>query len=209
MSVNLNSVKMDAGGRRGYHHGDLQTALIAAAGEVLEEKGVSGFSLREAARRAGVSPGAPAHHFGNSRGLLTALAAQGFAQLSQRLAEAESASPPEIRLERMGAAYIEFALRRPALFSIMWARELLDIDDPAYLAAGRAAFNVWERAATGEDVPVATAPHVPRATTVAAWAMVHGYARLALDGALQGLPPGMQGEVLQLLPRAEPGSWSG
>lgn len=200
MAKNLNTVKLKTSPRRGYHHGDLQAALIAAAADVLEEKGVSGFSLREAARRAGVSPGAPAHHFGNSQGLLTAVAAEGFKQLTETLIEAENTSEKDQHLERMGAAYIEFARERPALFSIMWARELLDIENPTYLAAGRAAFNVWERAVTGEDVAVASSPHIPDPETIAAWAMMHGYARLALDGALDGVPASMQGEVLRLLP---------
>jgi hypothetical protein len=83
----------------------------------------------------------------------------------------------------------------------MWSRELLKIDDGAYLHAGRAAFNVLEQAAVGKAVPVRTAPHVPDPSIIAAWAMIHGYARLVLDGALEGVPPSLQGEVLRLLPR--------
>lgn len=201
MNDHLNTVKLEAEDRRGYHHGDLRNALIAAAEQVLEEKGVSGFSLREAARRAGVSPGAPAHHFGNSRGLLTALATQGFDRLRQALTQADSAAAAIERLERMGAAYIDFAQRRPALFSIMWAHELLNIEDPAYIEAGRAAFNTWERAATNQDIPVATSPRNPAPATIAAWAMIHGYARLTLDGALKAMPASMQRKVLSLLPK--------
>jgi AcrR family transcriptional regulator len=202
MDGNLNTVKSPAGGRR-YHHGDLQSALIAAADEVLADKGVSGFSLREAARRAGVSPAAPAHHFKDARGLLTAVAAQGFQRLTEKLTQAADAASPDDRLQELGTAYIDFAQQNPALFSIMWNRELLNIDDPAYLSAGRAAFNVLERVATGCAVPVATGPHVPHAAIIATWSMIHGYARLVLDGALAGVPAAVQREVLDLVPRLD------
>ncbi len=63
---------------RAYHHGDLRRALLAAALEAIEESGPAALSLRDLARRAGVSHAAPAHHFGDKAGLLTALAAEGF-----------------------------------------------------------------------------------------------------------------------------------
>lgn len=68
-------------GEAPYHHGALRDALLAAAESVLNESGLEGFTLRECARRAGVSHGAPAHHFGDARGLLSAFAAQSFDQL--------------------------------------------------------------------------------------------------------------------------------
>ena len=199
MLSKLNTVKSE---QKRYHHGDLRVALVLAAEEILTEKGVNGFSLREAARRAGVSPAAPAHHFKDASGLLTAVATAGFVRLAEHLTRAAEDASPSCRLQALGAAYIDFAQRSPAIFSIMWSRELLKIDDPAYLKAGRAAFNVLEQAAVGRAVPVRTAPHVPSASIIAAWSMIHGYARLVLDGALEGVPPSMQREVLKLLPRA-------
>lgn len=203
MENNLNSVKSEPSGRRRYHHGDLRAALIVAAEEILREKGVIGFSLRAAARRAGVSPGAPAHHFKDARGLLTAVAARGFLQLKETLIQAADAAAPDARLQELGFAYIDFARRNPALFSMMWTRELLNIEDPAYLSAGRAAFNVLESVAAGRTVPVATGPHVPHPAIIASWSMIHGYARLTLDGALEGVPTSMQREVLRLVPRLD------
>lgn len=199
MPSKLNSVKSKV---RGYHHGDLQTALILATEQILAEKGVAGFSLREAARRAGVSPAAPAHHFKDSRGLLTAVAAKGFSRLTQHLSRAAEAAATAGRLQALGAAYIEFAQQCPAVFSIMWNRELIRTEDPAYLQAGRTAFNMLERAVLGEAVQVRTSPHIPDPTIVATWAMIHGYARLVLDGALEGVPASMQSKVLDLLPKA-------
>ena len=78
VKLNLDDDKMTAGkaARSRYHHGDLRAALIEAGAAILAERGIEGFSLRECARRAAVSPAAPAHHFGDSRGLLTAIAAR-------------------------------------------------------------------------------------------------------------------------------------
>jgi AcrR family transcriptional regulator len=200
MNHHLNTVKSrEARKREGYHHGDLKNALILASEEILRERGATGFSLREAARRAGVSPGAPAHHFGDARGLLTAVAARGFDRLTEGLLRASENAAPADRVKLIGAAYLNFALENGALFGIMWLRDLLDQTDTEYLRAGRAAFNVFEQAALEQNVPVATAPHVPDAPVIAAWAMVHGLARLTLDGALDAVPQDTQGRVLDLM----------
>jgi AcrR family transcriptional regulator len=207
MSVDLNSVKSAVAGKRGgYHHGDLRNALIHAAEEILTERGATGFSLREAARRAGVSPGAPAHHFGDARGLLTAVAAKGFERLAEQLSVASAGAASGDRVKAIGAAYLEFALENGPLFGIMWLRDLLDQTDPEYLSAGRAAFNVFEQAALQRDVPVASAPRVPDAPVIAAWAMVHGLARLTLDGALEAVPPDTRQQVLELMSRVGRGA---
>lgn len=200
MAQNLNSVKSAASAKRAsYHHGNLREALIAGAEEILRERGVTGFSLREAARRAGVSPGAPAHHFGDSRGLLTAVAARGFQRLAEQLKLASQRVQRDARVKAVGKAYLDFARENGALFGIMWMRDLLDQTDCDYLATGRAAFNVLEEAALGQEVPVATAPRVPDASVIAAWAMVHGLARLTLDGALDVVPPETQAQVMELM----------
>jgi AcrR family transcriptional regulator len=203
MSDDLNSVKSDPGGaeKRRYHHGNLRAALIAAAEAILRERGATGFSLREAARRAGVSAGAPAHHFGDARGLLTAVAAGGFARLARQLRTASERAGPDSRLAAISAAYLEFARENGALFGIMWLRDLLDQSDPEYLSAGRDAFNVLEQAATGREVAVATGPRTPDPSVIAAWSLVHGLARLTLDGALDTVPADYQARVLALAPR--------
>jgi AcrR family transcriptional regulator len=205
MRPNVNAVKIKeprlAKPRGRYHHGGLREALIDAGEDILAERGAEGFSLREAARRAGVSPAAPAHHFGDVRGLLTAIATRGFEELANALSKAEQEVGPESRLAAMAATYVEFALQRGALFTLMWRRQTLDIANPDYLAAGRAAFNVFERAATGRDVRVPDAPHTPAPAVLAAWSLIHGYARLALDGAIDPSTPGLTQSVLALLPK--------
>jgi AcrR family transcriptional regulator len=200
MAKNLNTVKTSGSERRSsYHHGDLRDALMAAAEDILQERGATGFSLREAARRAGVSPGAPAHHFGDTKGLLTAVAARGFRSLTERLQMASERAPPDDRVRAIGEAYFEFAQENGPLFGIMWLRDLLDQSNPDYLAAGRAAFNVLEKAALQKDVPITTAQRAPDASVIAAWAIAHGLARLKLDGALDAVPSEALAEVLQAM----------
>ena len=97
MIDDLNTVKSKPLEGRAYHHGSLRSALIAAAEAVIAERGLDGFSLRETARRAGVSAAAPAHHFGDARGLLTAVAAQAFADLPGRVEMGELAVREEAR----------------------------------------------------------------------------------------------------------------
>ncbi len=90
MPLEVNTVKIGRKPRRDYHHGALRPALLKAAVEVLEERGLDGFSLRETARRAGVSPAAPAHHFTDTPGLLTAIATASFVSLAEAIEAADA-----------------------------------------------------------------------------------------------------------------------
>src|ERR1700759_3599612 len=102
--------------KRAYHHGDLADQLVAAAEAIILERGVDGFTLREAARRAGVSPAAPAHHFKDARGLLSEVALRGFKAFGDALEEADrrGGGDPQARLHEQGLAYVKFALQNPA-----------------------------------------------------------------------------------------------
>jgi len=166
---------------RPYHHGTLRRALLDAALAEIAERGTGRLSLRELARAAGVSHAAPRHHFGDKRGLLTAIATEGFALLSDELRGAWQASGSFLEV---GVAYIRFALAHRAHFEVMYRPDLLDADDPALVAA---------RAATGTmlygpvtSVATATGGSDPRTPAIAAWALVHGLATLWLAG---NLPP--------------------
>jgi AcrR family transcriptional regulator len=191
MAAHLNTVKTRSASDR-YHHGALREALVAAAESVIAERGVDGFSLREAARRAGVSPAAPQHHFGDARGLLTAVAVAAFIQLGDALEAALAGAGPDrrARLDALGAAYVRFALDHPARFDVMWRAARVDCENPAYQTAAQRAFAPLAAAVAG--VPVADAPTGPPTAAdpraLAGWATVHGFARLALDGAF-GLGP--------------------
>lgn len=130
-----------------YHHGNLPAALRNATAELVAERGTGGFSLREVARRAGVSHAAPAHHFGDARGLLTAVAAEGFDVLSEQMENAAAdIDDSRQRLHAIGVAYVETALRMPGHFRIMLQNDLCDPDDEALILAGARAYEALSSA---------------------------------------------------------------
>ena len=199
MPDDLNSVNMPNHEPRGYHHGDLRAALIAAADAVIAERGVDGFSLRETARRAGVSPAAPGHHFKDARGLLTAVAAEAFQAFGDALAAA-GGEDPLARVRAQGIAYVRFALAHPARFDLLWRKSLIDHTDLAYKAAGDRAFRILDDAVRGPG----TAKEGwgdDQAPSIAAWSIVHGFARLALDGVFGTEPGAAERAAEALLPR--------
>lgn len=128
-----------------YHHGDLPNALRRAAADVIDERGLGAFSLREVARRAGVSHNAPAHHFGDLRGLLTSLAREGFDALRATAQDAAVGhDDPVDRLAAIGVAYVELGKSHPAHCEVMFRADVVDQEDPDLQAAGGAAYTVLE-----------------------------------------------------------------
>lgn len=164
---------------RSYHHGNLRAVLLAAAVEEIQAVGPARLSLRELARRAGVSHAAPAHHFGDKRGLFTALAAEGFRMLHQRTSRALNG---EVALVEAGQRYVEFALDHPAHFAVMFDPSLLDADDTDYQRERGAAFEVLYEAI--RRATKVTAEAELGAQTLGAWVAVHGLATLWLSGSL-------------------------
>ncbi|WP_405427336.1 TetR/AcrR family transcriptional regulator [Micromonospora sp. NBC_00617] len=158
---------------RGYHHGDLRRALLAAALDAIEEVGPTALSLRDLARRAGVSHAAPAHHFSDKAGLLTALAAQGFDLLAQMLSAAGD------DLLTAGVAYVDFAVGHRAHFEVMFRPELYRADDAELIAARERA-----GAALRSGVAALPAGGDPNRDALAAWSIAHGFATLWLANAL-------------------------
>jgi len=155
-----------------YHHGELRSAILRAAGDMIEAQGLAALSLREAARRAGVSHNAPYRHFADREALLAALAAEGFAQLGRAL-ETGVAPGPKAR----GEAYVRFALAHPQRFRLMFGG-LLRLDaHPAVREAAGLTYAALVRAIE----PLAGAAGAPTAAA-AAWSLVHGLAQLLLDG---------------------------
>ena len=208
MNDELNSVKLNLDGvnmrasAKTYHHGDLKEALISAGESILAERGVEGFSLREAARRAGVSPAAPAHHFGDARGLLTAIATRGFEGLVKALRAAnQTDGDRRARMLAQGRAYVRYALEQPARFDLMWRYEVLNLDDPAHRASGFEAFSLLHEVVTGVpagDCDTANGPGQPINPRVAAvWSLVHGFAQLARQGSFDAETPGLLDGVLE------------
>jgi AcrR family transcriptional regulator len=189
-----------------YHHGDLRHALIEAGQELLRERGLDGFSLREVARRIGVSPSAPAHHFGDTRGLLTAIATRAFADLGQRLEKADQDAQistecerdkKHMRLKAQGQVYVQFAMNEPAYFDLMWRCGVLDKTDAELQKAGESSFLILRRVIEGDSVDV-NQPISPE--VIGVWSMVHGFARLSLDGAFAHKPEISLAMILKTLP---------
>lgn len=171
--------------RRPYHHGDLRAALLEAAEAELAAHGVERFSLRAVAKRAGVSHAAPAHHFGDADGLLTALATEGFTRFLATQRAHEAAAPPgqPDRLLAAGMGYIAFATGHPALFRLMFASSRPDFSDPALQQAGRAAYaHLLENVAELRGIPDASADPAALTDATAIWATVHGLADLLQTG---------------------------
>lgn len=126
-----------------YHHGDLPNALRSAAADLLAEQGVAGFSLREVARRAHVSHAAPAHHYGDAAGLLTAVAVEGFEHLeAETTAATEGVDDPVDALVALGRAYVAVSLARPGHCAVLFRKDVLCGDSEAYRIAGDRAFAV-------------------------------------------------------------------
>ncbi|MFQ6326884.1 TetR/AcrR family transcriptional regulator [Nocardia sp. CWNU-33] len=161
--------------RKTYHHGDLRAVCLDAAVEALAEGGPAALSLRELARRAGVSHAAPAHHFGDKTGLLTAVAAQGYELLANEL---DTAWKQADTLIEAGVAYVRFAVQHPAHFEVMFRPTLYRSNDPQLAAARTRAGELLERALSTEPGAVGDK------AGVAAWSIVHGFAALWLGGTL-------------------------
>ncbi len=169
-----------------YHHGDLYESLVRAGTELLIEQGLGGFTLRECARRAGVSHAAPKNHFASVDALLAEIAARGFDAFVDALAKAAyEASPqtPDARLEAMGRAYINFAMTHTAVYSLMF-RHNQPFSMSEHLA--HAATAGWVQLETA--VEAVLGPDRSDHTICAAhvWAVVHGIASLIID---RRLPP--------------------
>ena len=165
---------------RPYHHGDLRRALLDAALQEVLAVGPTRLSLREVARRAGVSHAAPRHHFGDKAGVLTALAAEGFARLAE--ATADAARTARV-LDDVGLAYVRFALDSPAHFAVMFRPDLFDPDDVELVRSRDAAAAVLLEGVAAELGPDASEDEL-QAGVIAAWSMTHGFASLWLTGNL-------------------------
>ncbi|WP_373695380.1 TetR/AcrR family transcriptional regulator [Microbacterium maritypicum] len=167
-----------------YHHGDLRAALLDAAIQALEAG--EPFSLRAVARRAGVSPAAPYRHFADREALDSAVAVEGFKDLQADLAAAlervPAASPAPVVIAQLGIAYVTFALRRPAVFRLMFGNECDESDSDRVRASHglHAVLNdAIEELFSGADVP---------SLSTALWSMAHGLAFLHLDGKFRPEP---------------------
>ena len=163
--------------------GDLRERILATSRALLDESGVAALSLREVARRAGVTHQAPYHHFADRESILAELVAQGFDELARRLAKANALAHTHDRLAMLvasGQAYVGFALDQPGVFRIMFRPDLCDTARfvAAQEAGGRAHGELQNlvRLLAGEPLD--------ETLSAVVWAQVHGLATLLLDGPL-------------------------
>jgi AcrR family transcriptional regulator len=177
-----------------YHHGDLRRTLIDAAVAIVSEEQNWGFSLREVARRAGVSHNAPYNHFAEKRDLLDAVAAEGFDALrSDMIAAMTKAGGAEVALLDIARAYVAFATGNPALYRLMFGPELAHTDDftPALSkAAGTQArkvlHDVISLGCDEKRFVLSQTDGALMAAVVSGWSIVHGLAMLLIDKKIEG-----------------------
>ena len=161
-----------------YHHGDLPNALRAAAVEVIIDNGVGGFSLREVARRAGVSHAAPGYHFGDARGLLTSVAVEGFETLRRELeAAGDGIDDPLARLEAIGRAYVRVGVEYPGHCQVIFRDDLIDEEDDRVQHAGLEAYGVLESTVAAIDNTYGLATSVTDAAQLC-WSAMQGLVAL-------------------------------
>ena len=177
--------------QRSYHHGDLRNGLLEAARGILEEQSLGALTLRAVARRAGVSHAAPYRHFPNHEALLIELGVEGFQELRQYIVEAAKVAGPESdRIANIGAAYMRFVAKRPAVARLMFGSQLPNRDK--FPALGQAAD------AIGNEI--GSALH-DSGLGLAVWSAVHGLAMLVLENVID---LGQRRSGLHVLPsRAE------
>ncbi|MFO0363372.1 MAG: TetR/AcrR family transcriptional regulator [Acidobacteriota bacterium] len=187
---------------------DLREQVLLASVELIGEAGLGGLSMREVARRAGVSHQAPYHYFGDKAAIVAALVGRGFGMLAERLEEA-AAGAGEVteRLERVGRAYVHFALEEPVYFRLLFRLEVGDLGRyPEVEAAGARACGGLERL-VAEKAGAGARQGEREALASLHWSVAHGLATLLVDGNL-GLKLGTRSaqeghvdEVLRLFGR--------
>lgn len=174
-----------------YHHGDLRRALIVAALALLTEKQDWSFSLREVARRAGVSHNAPYNHFNSKQDLLVAVAAAGYDLLRARMQEAAAeVNIPTAALKAVGVAYVSFGVENPAHYRLMFGTVLTPaqgclppvVSDSAATAKGLLREIIRQGAEKGSFAVSLTETDALDTAVLSAWSLVHGLTMLLVDG---------------------------
>ena len=182
-----------------YHHGDLREALLKAAEKIIRQDGLQALTLRAAARAAGVSHAAPAHHFKDLSGLLTELAIVGFKRLRDYMERA--AREPSYMPWFLARAYVLFAIENSEFFLLMFRSQILDPKNPT-LQQERA--ETFARLSQTSDVPVESLTLAQLGALTAGWSIAHGFAMLYIDGPIRRLlkhaPP--ETELFDLLQAA-------
>ena len=185
--------------KRTYHHGNLKTALVLAGIDMLEAQGLAALSLRAIAARVGVSHTAPKNHFGSLRGLLTAIATEGFVRHAAFMrAGLSDASGRKDRLIAAMEGYVRFAREHKALFLLMFSSQHCDFSDLDLGVASADSYAVLADIATGLDWDKASAADGQRRAEMMLWSLVHGYAQLANAGLFEPARGRTGGQLLDI-----------
>jgi AcrR family transcriptional regulator len=175
-----------------YHHRDLRRALIDGALKLIEREGAGALSLREVAKRAGVTHAAPYRHFADKDALLAAVAEEGFHGLRELMAARTQASPDDARRQLIacGLAYVEYALEHPAHFQVMFTRRANDASakHPTLDEAASATFDLLRQTVARGQAARRLRGDDPMPLALAAWSLVHGLAHLLVEGRLPTQP---------------------
>ncbi len=168
-----------------YHHGDLPRALLQEAVRTIETRGVSGLTLRDVGAALGVSRTALYRHFADKQALLTAVAEEGFRTLRSVLANAwVTREPASDALDRLGFAYVQFAISHPSHYRVMFSAVLRDGATSALTDPDADAFQVLVDAIKDEQRAGRVRGDAPHQLALYLWSVVHGVAMLALEGLL-------------------------
>jgi len=164
---------------------DTKQVLLRAAVEIAETDGVGAIGLREAARRAGVTHGAPYRHFENQQALVAAVAEQGFRELMAEVQAAHAAAGADVlaRFHALGLAYLRFALAHPGQFRVMFGAEAAA--EPAVRSAEAAVFALAVNQIASAQRQGLIAAGDPQELALLAWSTAHGLAVLMIDGLVQ------------------------
>jgi AcrR family transcriptional regulator len=176
--------------REQYHHGDLRTALLEMAAEMIATEGLESVTLRALSRRIGVSRTAPYRHFADKSALLAAVAEEGFKRLGHRLQAVEQPRGKDslVRFQQMGVAYIQFAVDNPTHYRLMFSGQPASPETyPELATAGKAVFDILVTTIQQCQAENKIKSGEPRALAYIIWATVHGLSSLLIDKQIRNL----------------------
>jgi AcrR family transcriptional regulator len=179
--VNIKCHRLIVAASKPYHHGSLRSALVEASLALISAEGIPALTLREVARRAGVSHAAPYRHFADKADLLAAIAADGFGRLTVAVeSAARCRADPLDRIRAAAVAYAEFGLDRPAQFEVMFSPALAPESHAGAQAAAQACFDALLSLIVDARQAGLIVDYGARTAARIAWAHVHGVTELAL-----------------------------